>query len=287
MKRFMTDRWCASVCRPLLIAAALLMAVPATAGAQAAGGKRPLTHDDYDGWKSIRGQQISADGRWVLYQIQPQDGEGELVVRSTRSETEYRHERGTGASFTRDNRYVVFLIAPPEDSVKAAQKAKKKGPNLPKRTLAIMDLSDGGLVTVERVKSFRLPAEAGGWLAYLKEEPPTEEEEKGEEEQAEEPAVERAGRRRGAAGARGQAGEEERGEEKDFGTELILRALTDGSETTFASVLDYRFTEKGDWLLYIVSSEESPETDGVYAHSRVGRSPRRGSPARAITGGGP
>jgi dipeptidyl aminopeptidase/acylaminoacyl peptidase len=245
----------------LSVATAVLFTVTTGVSAQSGVEKRPLTHDDYDSWKSIRSQRVSADGRWILYQIQPQDGEGELVVRSTRDETEYRLERGTQADFTRDSSYVVFLVSPPEDSVKAARRAKKKGPNLPKSQLVILSLTDGSTATVERVKSFRLPAEAAGWLAYLMEEPPTEEEET--EEKGEEEREERSGRR---PTGRQEGEEAEDEEEKKFGTELILRSLADNTDVSFESVLDYRFTEKGDWLLYIVSSEENPESDGVYAH---------------------
>ena len=248
--------WAGTRTGALLIAMALVTALPALIQAQETTGKRPLTHDDYDGWKSIRRPQISFDGRWVLYQIAPQDGDGELVVRSTGSATEYRHDRGTGARFSRDSRYVLFLVAPPQDSVKAAKKAKKKGPDLPKNRLAIMDLSDGSVVTVERVKSFRLPEEGTGWIAYLKEPPATEEKKAKEEEEEKE--------------ARGEEEKQEEEKEKkkkkkDYGTQLVLRALSDGSETTFESVLDFRFTEKGEWLLYIISSEEEPASDGVYA----------------------
>ncbi len=249
---------------------ALMMIIPAGVGAQSGSEKRPLTHDDYDSWKSIRSQQISASGRWISYQIQPQDGEGELVIRSTRVETEYRFDRGSLAGFSRDSGFVIFLVSPSEDSLDAAKAAKRKGPNLPQNQMVIMSLADGSTTAIERVKSFRQPDEASGWLAYLKVEPPAEEEpEEGAEETGEKPA----GGRGGGAGRPGQAGRsgEDGGDEddKDFGTELVLRSLADGTETTYESVLDYQFTENGEWLLYIVSSEENPDTDGVYGH-RIG-----------------
>ncbi len=259
-----------------MIVAAFLLALPATAQGQGAAGKRPLTHDDYDSWKSIRSQRISTNGQWVAYQIMPAEGDGELVVRSTRTTTEYRHPRGQGALFTEDSSFLIFTVVPPEDSLKAAEGgggggARAGGPRGPggrpggarggrsagpKNQLAIMSLRDGSVTTIERVKNFRLPAEADGWVAYLMEEPEEEEPEEGERAQTEEePAQEE-----------GEQEEEEERKEKDYGTELIVRSLADGSQTSFASVLDYRFTENGRHLLYIVSSEDSPETDGIYAH---------------------
>ncbi len=176
----------------------LLLAIPATVQAQGGAGNRPLTHDDYDSWKSIRGQLISPNGRWIVYQIVPQDGDGELVVRSVRTTTEYRHARGGGARFTDDSDYVIFMVAPPEDSLEAAEQGPRRpgaGPGGPrgrgrqggraagpKSALTIMSLSDGRVTTVERVKNFKLPEEAGGWVAYLMEEPVPEEPEEGERE---------------------------------------------------------------------------------------------------------
>jgi len=43
--------------------------------------KQPVTHADYDSWRSLNGSQLSRDGRYVAYSIIPQDGDGEVVVR--------------------------------------------------------------------------------------------------------------------------------------------------------------------------------------------------------------
>jgi len=281
----------------LVIALAALLAAPATICAQGTAGKRPLTHEDYDSWKSIRGQQISADGRWVVYQIAPQDGEGELVVRSVRDDTEYRYARGSGAQFSEDSAYVMFLVAPPEDSLEASQErsgggagARPGGPPGagarggrggrggdaagPKDTLYLLSLRDGSSTTIERVQNFRVPEEEAGWIAYLMEEPvPEETEEERPERQREQAQPEEE------PAEQEEPAEEEK--DKDYGTELILRSLADGAETSFASVLDYRFTENAGHLIYIVSSEDSPETDGIYAH----RPGQAGSQA-VITGKG-
>jgi len=251
---------------PVALAAVLILLLPALAAAQQE--KRPLTHDDYDSWKSIRSQQISPDGRWVSYQIQPQDGDGELVLRNVRGGTEVRYERGTRAQFTRDSRFLVLLVTPPEDSTEAARDAGKRGGDLPQPVLTIVDLSDVSVTSIERVQNFNLPEEAGSWLAYLKAEEPTPEEEAGEaEEETGEPTARPAGARRRPGGQRRPGGGGEsggNGRDKEFGTELVLRSLGDGSETSLDSVLDYRFTEEAEYLLYIVSCEADSSRDGVY-----------------------
>jgi len=61
----------------LLPAAAALLSL---AFAQTA--KRPLNHHDYDGWKTISGRRLSADGKFLAYGVFPQEGDGEVIVRN-------------------------------------------------------------------------------------------------------------------------------------------------------------------------------------------------------------
>jgi hypothetical protein len=66
------------------VLATLVLATPALAQ------KKALTQADWDRWKSIQGATLSNDGKWVAYTLAPQVGDGEFVVRSTTSTTEYR-----------------------------------------------------------------------------------------------------------------------------------------------------------------------------------------------------
>ncbi|MFQ5742095.1 MAG: prolyl oligopeptidase family serine peptidase [Acidobacteriota bacterium] len=246
------------------LAAALVVLVVASAGPAAAqleteapdNSKRPLTHQDYDSWKRIQGEKISADGQWVLYAANPQEGDGELVVHHVVEGTEYRYPRGKDARFTTDASHVVFLIAPLEEDKKAARKEKKKPEEMPKAALGIMDLATGEVTTVERVKNFMLPEKAGGWVAYLKEGTASKRSAEGTEVEE----------KKAAGEPEKQKGGSESEEKKEFGTPLVLRSLTDGGEWSAKSVTEYRFTRHAEYLLYIVSSEEEPQTDGVYAY---------------------
>jgi hypothetical protein len=82
----------------------------AVGAALVAQERRALTHDDYDAWKSLRGTTYSQDGEWVAYQIEPQWGDGVLVVQQTSGDVVYRHERGRGARFSANGRYVAFTV---------------------------------------------------------------------------------------------------------------------------------------------------------------------------------
>ena len=91
--------------------------------AQEGTGKGPLTHEDYDAWKRIQGQQLSPNGEWVVYSAVPQDGDGELIATHVESGREHRYPRGAGARFMPDSTYLVFTIAPSEEETEEAAAA--------------------------------------------------------------------------------------------------------------------------------------------------------------------
>jgi hypothetical protein len=157
-----------------------------------ATSKRPLTHRDYDSWRSIQASQISRDGKFIAYAYTPEDGDGDIVVRNVASGTEWRAPRGyrppvpppddPGTSiaefqagqarllrpvFTADSRFVVFGTEPMKADLNKAKKDKKKPEEMPKNGMGIMDLSTGTVTQIERVKSFQVPEEGTGFIAYL------------------------------------------------------------------------------------------------------------------------
>src|SRR3954451_19294638 len=176
MKRFKTLHQSAA----LLCTFALLATM--VSAQQAAPAKRALTHQDYDSWRSILAQQVSRDGKIVAYAYVPQDGDGEIVVRNIATGVDWRAPRGyrpplpppddpgTNVAeyqaeqarllrpvFTRDSRFVAFSTEPTKAEVTKAKKEKKKPEDMPKNGLSIMDLSNGTLKHIERVKTFRVP----------------------------------------------------------------------------------------------------------------------------------
>jgi hypothetical protein len=76
--------------RKIALAIVVAFALPVMAHAQ----KKALTQADWDKWKSINAPALSNDGKWAIYTLIPQVGDGDLVIRSTSSSTEYRVPRG-------------------------------------------------------------------------------------------------------------------------------------------------------------------------------------------------
>lgn len=286
---------------PVMTSAQRSAAKPQTAA------KRALTHQDYDSWRSIQGQALSRDGKFLAYASMPQDGDGEIIVRNLTTGVEYRHgrgwrppvpppddpEAGPGAGFaaiagavrprfTADSRYAIFTIEPNKEDVLKARKEKKAPDQMPKNALGIMDLSNGQVTRIERVKNFQVPEDAAGWLAYQLEAKPAER--KPDEKTAapaqtsnndDEEDLQQRGRAAGATS--GRAG----GARKEYGTDLVLRNLANGSERSFADALDYSFSKDAKNLVFTVSSRKE-ESNGVY----VATPGNDASPVDLLTGKG-
>ncbi|MDP2876918.1 MAG: hypothetical protein Q8O00_12095, partial [Holophaga sp.] len=129
--------------------------------------KKPITHDVYDGWRSLRDTSLSRNGEWLVVTIAAQEGDGELLARNLKTGQEWRHPRGNAPVISAEGRFVAFAIAPPKADVDKAKKDKKKPEEMPKTGLGVMDLTTGKVDTLDRVKSFRFGKEGGRFLAAL------------------------------------------------------------------------------------------------------------------------
>src|SRR5256714_11104167 len=165
--------------------AAVIVLFGASASIAQTASRRALTQDDWDRWRSIAGTTVSADGAWVAYSLVPQVGDGELVVRATRSDVEWHVPRGfigrpqliagfqgsdsanapVSPAFTRDGRWVVTQTALPRGEYEAARRRAPR--TAPKNGLAIVSVADGQVATVARVRSFKVPREGPSVVAYL------------------------------------------------------------------------------------------------------------------------
>ncbi|UOR04707.1 prolyl oligopeptidase family serine peptidase [Hymenobacter aerilatus] len=140
-----------------------LLSVPAVAQQ---APKKPLDHSVYDQWQSVAGQRISHNGKYVLLQVRPQQGDGTLYLKTAGNQTLRQISRGDSAMFSADSKYAVFKISPRYQDVRQARIKKKKPDQMPKDSLGVYALTTGKLAKYGDVKSFQL-AEEGAVLAFL------------------------------------------------------------------------------------------------------------------------
>ncbi|MCX6138001.1 MAG: prolyl oligopeptidase family serine peptidase [Ignavibacteriales bacterium] len=219
--------------------------------------KKPLTHDVYDAWKKISGEQISNDGKWIAYNVEPQDGDPILVLFNT---TTHRYDtllRGFNAMFDRDSRYAVFSIKSFAADVKKAKIAKKKGDDLPKDSLGILSLSSMSIARVARVKSFVMPEKGSGWLAY----------------QLEKEIVPADSSKKGKKKDISDADEADKDKKDDTGTTLVLRHLSSGKEYKFLFVNEFTVSKNGKRILFTSAGNDSTVTAGVFSFASGATAP--------------
>ncbi len=129
--------------------------------------KKPLDHTVYDGWQSIADRSVSNDGKYVVYAVNPQEGDGTLYVQSANGDYKKEIARGYGAVITEDSRFLICRIKSAFKDTRDAKIKKKKADDMPKDSLAIVELGKDNTLKIPRLKSFKVPDESGMWLAYL------------------------------------------------------------------------------------------------------------------------
>ncbi len=241
--------------------------------------KRPLHHRDYDAWRTIQGQILSEDGKFLAYSMFPEEGDGEIVVRNLATGKELRENAGTappapenqnaelpteeaapGARgvqimFTADSKFLISTAFAKKADTDQAKKDKKRADEMPKPSLVIFDLSAMTSSRIADVANFQVPANGDSLLAYQKGPKPGATPAASSENDANDQD------QRGGRGGGGRGGARAKN-----GSDLIVRDLRIQTvkERTFEDVSDYSMSKDGKTLAYTVASKKE-ETNGAYA----------------------
>ena len=93
--------------------------------------KKSLDIDDFASWKVINNQSISNNGKYIIYELNPQKRDGVLII-SENGSNDTREVRGSNHEISPGNDYVAFRIKQPEDSIRKAKVADLKKDKYPK-----------------------------------------------------------------------------------------------------------------------------------------------------------
>lgn len=146
------------------IAALGLAAILAFTNASAA--KKVLDHTSFDAWKSVRNTAVSNNGEWTVYSVDPQEGDGTLYFRHTRSGKTVTIPRGYQGAFTADGRWGLALVKPEYQKTRKAKIAKKKDLDLPQDSLAVVDLRRMSVQKFPNVAGYSIGRKGGDWVGY-------------------------------------------------------------------------------------------------------------------------
>lgn len=244
--------------------------------------KKPLDHTVYDSWKSIGERMISNDGSYVVYTVNPQEGDGELVIQNPTTKYKMVVPRGYNATITEDSKYLLCKIKPFFQETRQAKIKKKKGEDIPKDSFAIVELGKDSIIKITRVKNFKVPEKGAGFVAYQMEKPLPDTAKKktvidsaklknkdlvkladslikaavdsiqgniSKEELS--VIVNKAAKQiiKEGKDIADADGDESSSSKEPEGTELVLRNLSDGKMLSFKLVSEYYFDKKGTKLL--------------------------------------
>ena len=169
--------------RPWLAASALVLSLPVQGRAQTSnaqqqaqqqaattakdpGTKKVLTLADYGRWNRIASSAISADGKWVTYVFQPNDGDGTLYVKQLDGDKSFTIAVGSAPQFSDDSRWVGYYVSPPERAgngrggrggPQATPPGTGRGAGAPNATrrFELLDLTTGEKFSVPNAATFK------------------------------------------------------------------------------------------------------------------------------------
>lgn len=127
--------------------------------------KKPLTHDVYDNWENQENSLISQNGLYVGYEINPQEGDGRAYIHSVDQKLKIEIPRGYGVQFTGQGNYAIVRIKAPFKDTREARIKKLPPAQMPKDSLAIVQLSTGKIEKFANLKAVSVTKD-GPYIVY-------------------------------------------------------------------------------------------------------------------------
>ncbi|MFW5687824.1 MAG: hypothetical protein ACOCXV_02750, partial [Bacteroidota bacterium] len=214
--------------------------------------KQPLTHDVYDKWENISGTKIAPDGEYMMYELNPQRQDGNLIVRSLADDNEIRVPRGSKAAFSPGGGFAVFHIEPPRDVVRQAKVEKKKREEMPKDSLGILVFDQDDIITYENVNSYQLPEEPSPWLAFTIDLQRVVDKTGNEDESAPTDTIP-------PAAGKEETKDKEEEPETEIIKQLIIKNPTAQQAHVFDNVEHFRLAENGKAVIFLQQPSESKD----------------------------
>jgi len=214
--------------------------------------KKPLTIDDLVTWKRISERVISDDGSVIAFKTEPSQGDPYITLYDGAGTLKSTFRCATGATISGDSRFLFFTIRPPEEEIRSLKLKKTKKDDMPLDKLGIFNISTGVTDTIERLKSYKVPARWSGWIAWqcvpVKDKQSV-------------PADTAAAGNGNGKGNGGNA--KPKSQSADNGYSLFLRNLASGQTDTIRFVTEYIFADDAEKLMYSTTGEDSIKEPGV------------------------
>lgn len=212
----------------------------------------PLHSGVYDSWKNIDNPRISNDGKLVNFEINPQYGDGLLIVRGINTSKVDTLSRGYGSAMPANGSFVAYKIKAPLDSIRKAKLDGKKKDALPQDSLGIFSFA-GTRLKFPNLESFQVPSEKGQLVLALFKSEPAKADSAITDSTATENKAKKSGKNKG------------KGEETK---QYTLRLIFPGADTNLMreNVTLAKLAENGGEMVYVQQEDDSLKTNSLWVY---------------------
>lgn len=208
--------------------------------------KKPISVDDFASWKNLINSIVSSDGKQVAYELNPQKGDGMLIVKSIDAKKSDTISRAFDARFSPENDFIVYKLKQPEDSVRSAKKKKLKKEQMPKDSLGVLVFRHHKIYSFPNVKQYSISKENAKWVAFLTEmKKPEKKAGKEDDAKVEKPKP------------------KFNDPLKDAKSQLVLFHPASGDTVCFQNVLEYYYAPLGHSVTFIRHTKDSLDRSEV------------------------
>ena len=200
-----------------ILLSTILMVIPLVSFGQ----KKPLDQSVYDNWKSVNNFSITDDGKYTIFSVNAQEGDGYIVIHNILTGEQQSIPRASTQKFTADGKFVALVIKPKFDQTKAAKIKKVKPDMMPKDSLGIYNTITKDLKKFPFLKGYKMGKYANDFLAFQTTPP-------ADTSKSKKPVK----------------------KDKDEGADLILYQFSTSKLDTLKFVSDYDFSRGGDTLFF-------------------------------------
>jgi dipeptidyl aminopeptidase/acylaminoacyl peptidase len=130
--------------------------------------KKQIDHQAYDSWKKLEKHQVSTNGAWTTYEINPLKSDGHLYFYNKKGDKLDSVKRGKEATLSCKEDFIAFKLLPGYDTLRNSELKKIDKKKWPKDTLCIRMLTNDSIIKIPKVKTFSV-AEESNFLGYLTE----------------------------------------------------------------------------------------------------------------------
>jgi dipeptidyl aminopeptidase/acylaminoacyl peptidase len=202
--------------------------------------KKPLTINDFAAWKVIKNPIVSNDGKLTAFELNPQKGNGNLIVKWIDGKKTDTLSRGFDAQFSNESDFIVYKIKQPEDSIRNAKKKKLKKELMPKDSLGILVFKHTKAYAFPNLKQYSIPKENAQWVAFLSD-------------------MKKSKKKDEKASAK-----KETAQANETKTQLVLFNVLTGDTVCFQSVSEYYYSPLGKSITFIRQTKDSLDRTEVY-----------------------